>query len=73
MLGAVTVALLLAVYPSGHSLEYSNAISAAGQYVALPHPADADTRRHAAYLARQHRIPLIADPNAKAVEIRSIR
>lgn len=41
-----------------------------GKYVAIPHPADADTRRKGAYLARSRKLPLIAETGVTEVVIK---
>lgn len=69
----IAITILLALRPAAGAIAYNTAISADGRYVALPHPADADTRRQAAYLARKYHLPLIAEPGAKTVEIRRFR
>lgn len=41
-----------------------------GKYVAIPHPADADTRRKGAYLARSRKLPLIAESGVTEIVIK---
>lgn len=57
--------------PTATRLVYSEARTEAGRYVAVPLGAGNEARRKAAFFARKHRLPLIAEPGVKEVEIRS--
>jgi hypothetical protein len=70
----IVVGVGLAVRKStGERGRYGAPLSASGRYVSLPHPATAEMKRQAAYLARLHELPLIAEPGAARVEIRRFK
>lgn len=57
--------------PEATPLDYPEARTESGRYVAVPPNAGTDARRKAAFLARKHRLPLVAEPGVTQVEIRS--
>ena len=57
--------------PEATRLDYPEARTESGRYVAVPLGASNDARRKAAFLARKHRLPLVAEPGVTEVEIRS--
>lgn len=73
LLAVIVVVTAAIIKSSVDPRPYVQPLSAAGRYVALPHPATADMKREAAFLARKYQLPLIAEPDATSVEIRRFK